>query len=115
MKAQAPQSPMPVYVIQETPEDFKIAYNMIGDGNTDMEMLLSEDKKRLHVIGKRLQGNYVDEFLWSFELPKSIDCERIELVQRQDFYLISIPKKNFLYGFHFKSHQKPHLQFASAI
>ncbi len=89
-------SKLPVYIIQESPEYMKIAYNLTGGSSSDMEMYLSQDHSRLHVVGKKFFDNVVNEFLWTFSLPKNVDCPKIEMEKRNDFYVISVPKKGFL-------------------
>lgn len=86
---------LPVYIVQQSSEGMNIAYNLTGASSSDMRMFLSEDHKRLHVVGKKMFDDMVDEFLWTFSLPKTVDCSGIQMERRNDFYVISVPMKKF--------------------
>jgi HSP20 family molecular chaperone IbpA len=86
-------SRLPPNSILEIDEGFEIAFNLFGAVNSSLSVLLSQDRKRLHVIAKKDLHDSNAQFLWTFVLPKNVSAEDIAIKQNREVYVISVPKK----------------------
>ena len=85
----------PVYVVEESGDEFQIVINMSGAAKTDLQIYTSKDGERMYVTGEKFYHDSIERFLWTFDVPKSIDSQMIAVDQKKDFYLIHIPKIKF--------------------
>ena len=115
MKRNSKNAALPPYVTHETPVQIQIVYNLSGGTDSHLQVMLSEDKSRLHVVGERSQEGHTDEFLWSFALPKSVDTQHISVDVGGDIYMINLPKKSFWANLMDSLTPELHPQFASAM
>ena len=81
-------------VIQESPEGTYLIYNLRSEHGSSLQTWLSEDHRRLHIVGSRQLESEMDQFLWTFNIPASADASGIEVREKNQLYLIFIPRKN---------------------
>ena len=86
-------SHLPPYSILETESDFEIALNLFGASKTMLYVFVSQDRKRLHVMGKKALNDNVAQFLWIFNLPPNVNPDEITVDSKSDVYMIFLPKQ----------------------
>jgi len=82
----------PVCLIDETPEETRILFDMGGFGQHRLSTYLGSQKKNLHVVAEKRSEGTSAEFLWSFPLPDPEIAQAIRVEHKNEFYLILIPK-----------------------
>jgi HSP20 family molecular chaperone IbpA len=86
---------MPVYVLKESADNVRIIFDLRGALESDFRLYVSEDGKRLHLVGEKDFSDSMDEYLWTFELPKAADIHAIRSQEKDGVYTVIIPKKKF--------------------
>ena len=82
------------YFFNESDQSYQLVFNLFGANRARLHAYLSLDEKRLHVVAKRELEKETQRNLWVFQLPKDADTKNIKVDQKNEVYLLEIPKKS---------------------
>ena len=81
------------YFVQGTKCSVEIVFNLSTGNIASLNALLSFDKRRLFVVGRKGDPEKGAEFMCDFNLPQDTCIENVTVDRRPHFCVISIPKQ----------------------